>query len=100
MTPNISKQFSEAAENIKNLVPQVTFSKNGYEIRAQMLELAQLQSWQNYHAQLDEFKLSLSIEKDGRDLVTKVTFPSVPGVEQVLETAEKFYAFVNQNIKK
>ena len=98
MTPNISKQFSEAAENIKNLVPQVTFSKNGYEIRAQMLELAQLQAWQNYHAQLDEFKLSIG--KDGADLVTKVTFPSVPGVEQVLETAEKFYAFVNQNIKK
>jgi hypothetical protein len=26
--------------------------------------------------------------------------PTVPGVDQVLEAAEKFYAFVNQNTKK
>jgi hypothetical protein len=35
-------------------------------------------------------------DKDG-NIVTKVGMPEFPGVEKVLETAEKMYAFVNQN---
>jgi hypothetical protein len=98
MTENITKQFTEAAEKVKQFVPQVSFNKNGYEIRAQMLEMAQQQLWQDYQAKWGAF--STSIRKDGQDVVTKVEMPKVPGVEQVLEAAEKFYAFVNQNTKK
>lgn len=98
MTENITKQFTEAAEKVKQFVPQVSFNKNGYEIRAQMLEMAQQQLWQDYQAKWGAF--STSISKDGSDVVTKVEMPTVPGVEQVLEAAEKFYAFVNQNTKK
>lgn len=98
MTENITKQFTEAAEKMKQFVPQVSFNKNGYEIRAQMLEMAQQQLWQDYNAKFGAF--STSISKEGSDLVTKVEMPTVPGVEQVLEAAEKFYAFVNQNTKK
>jgi hypothetical protein len=29
-------------------------------------------------------------------LVTKVEMPTVPGVEQIMDTAQKFYDFVNQ----
>lgn len=98
MTHEITKQFTEAAEKMKQFVPQVSFNKNGYEIRAQMLEMAQQQLWQDYHAKFGAF--STSISKDGKEVVTKVEMPTVPGVEQVLEAAEKFYAFVNQNTKK
>ena len=38
-------------------------------------------------------------DKDGK-LVTSVGMPEFPGLEKVLETAEKMYAFVNQNTPK
>ena len=91
----ITKQFTDAAEKMKQFVPQVAFNKNGYEIRAQM---PQQQLWQDYHAKWGAFQTSVT--KDGTEVVTKVEMPTVPGVEQVLEAAEKFYAFVNQNTKK
>jgi hypothetical protein len=36
-------------------------------------------------------------EKTGQ-IVTKVDMPSFPGLEKVLETAEKMYSFVNQGV--
>jgi hypothetical protein len=98
MTQEFTKTFSEAADKMKQFVPQVSFNKNGYEIRAQMLEMAQSQLWNDYHAKFGAF--STSVSKDGREVITKVEMPEVPGVEKVLEAAEKFYAFVNQNTKK
>lgn len=98
MTQEFTKSFADAADKMKQFVPQVSFNKNGYEIRAQMLEMAQTQLWQDYHAKWGAFQTSVT--KDGSDVVTKVEMPVVPGVEQVLEAAEKFYAFVNQNAKK
>jgi hypothetical protein len=95
---DFTKTFTETADKMKQLVPQVSFNKNGYEIRAQMLEMAQQQMWNDYHAKWGAF--STSVSKDGREVVTKVEMPTVPGVDQVLEAAEKFYAFVNTNIKK
>jgi hypothetical protein len=98
MTEQFTKQFTEAADKMKQFVPQVSFNKNGYEIRAQMLEMAQSQVWNDYHANWGAF--STSVSKEGQEVITKVEMPTVPGVEKVLEAAEKFYAFVNQNTKK
>jgi len=98
MTQEFTKTFTDAADKMKQFVPQVSFNKNGYEIRAQMLEMAQTQVWQDYHAKWGAF--TTSVTKDGNEVVTKVEMPTAPGVEQVLEAAEKFYAFVNTNAKK
>jgi hypothetical protein len=98
MTQEFTKNFQEAAEKVKQFVPQVSFNKNGYEIRAQMLEMAQTQLWQDYHARWGAFETSVT--KDGKEVVTKVEMPQVPGVDQVLAAAQKFYDFVNQNTKK
>lgn len=95
---DFTKTVTEAADKMKQFVPQVSFNKNGYEIRAQMLEMAQSQVWNDYHANWGAF--STTVSKDGNELITKVAMPTVPGVEKVLEAAEKFYAFVNQNTKK
>jgi hypothetical protein len=38
-------------------------------------------------------------EKTGQ-IVTQVGMPEFPGLEKVLETAEKMYNFVNQTTKK
>jgi len=95
---DFTKTVTEAADKMKQFVPQVNFNKNGYEIRAQMLEMAQNQLWQDYHANWGAF--STTVTKDGKEVVTKIEMPTVPGVDKVLEAAEKFYAFVNQNTKK
>lgn len=95
---DINKQFTNAVEAAKQFFPQVTFNKNGYEIRAQMLEMAQTQLWNDYHARFGAFRSS--IVKDGNEIQATVELPQVPGVEQVLEAAERFYSFVNQNSKK
>lgn len=95
---DFSKPFTEAAEKMKQLVPQVTFNKNGYEIRAQVLDMARDQVWNDYRAKWGAFQTSIT--KEGASVIADVTLPPVPGVDQVLEAAEKFYSFVNQNTKK
>lgn len=95
---DFTKQFTDTAEKMKQLVPQVSFNKNGYEIRAQMLEMAQNQLWQDYQANWGAFYTSIS--KEGQEVIAKVEMPVVPGVDQILAAAEKFYEFVNQNKKK
>jgi hypothetical protein len=90
---DFTKQAEQIAEQIKAAIPQVKFNKNGYEIRAQMLEMAQSQVWQDFHARWGQYETTVS--KDGKEVVTKVEMPQVPGAEKVLEAAEKFYNFVN-----
>jgi len=93
-----TKQFQDMADNAKQFVPEVKFNKNGYEIRTQMLEMAKAQTWQDYNAKLGMFQTSVT--KEGDEVVTTVEMPQVPGVEQVLAAAQKFYDFVNQNTSK
>ena len=73
-------------------------NKNGYEIRTKVLEFAQAQAWQDYHAKWGAWETT--VKKDGDTVVTEVTMPDVPGADTVLETAEKFYNFVSGNINK
>lgn len=95
----MTKQFEQFAEMMKMAMPQVKANKNGYEIRTKILEFAQNQAWQDFHAKWGQFETS--INKDGNEVVTKVEMPQVPGAEQVLETAQKFYDFVSgSNTKK
>ena len=88
----------EMAEFMKSLTPQFKTNKNGYEIRTKILEMAQNEMWNDYHAKFGAW--STSIAKDGEEIVTKVEMPNVPGVSEVLETAEKFYSFVEGKTSK
>tara|TARA_B100001057_G_scaffold7217_1_gene6596 strand:- start:4244 stop:4543 length:300 start_codon:yes stop_codon:yes gene_type:complete len=88
----------EMAEFMKSLTPQFKTNKNGYEIRTKILEMAQSEMWNDYHAKFGAW--STSIAKDGEEIVTKVEMPNVPGVSEVLETAEKFYSFVEGKTPK
>ena len=89
----IFKQTQEVAEMFKAAMPKITTNKNGYEIRTKVLEMAQNQAWQDYHAKFAGYETSIT--KDGDEVVTKVEMPTVPGADAVLEAAEKFYEFVN-----
>ena len=89
----IFKQTQEVAEMFKAAMPKITTNKNGYEIRTKILEMAKDNIWQDYYAKYGQFETSIKKEHD--ELVTKVETPVIPGTEQVLEAAEKFYEFVN-----
>jgi len=62
-----------------------------------VLEMAQNQMWQDYHAKWGAWETKIS--KDGDEIVTEVKMPEVPGVESVLSAAERMYAFVTGNNK-
>ena len=91
----ILKQTQEIADMFKQAMPKVSTNKNGYEIRTKVLEMAQNNVWQDYHAKLGAYETTVT--KEGDEVVTKVSMPEVPGVDAVMEAAEKFYAFVNGN---
>jgi len=90
---DMTKQFEQMAEVMKNMMPQVKPNKNGYEIRTKVLEFAQNQVWQDFNAKWGQFETSVS--KDGDEVVTKVEMPEVPGADAVLDAANKFYDFVS-----
>ena len=94
----ILKQTQEIAEMFKAAMPKISTNKNGYEIRTKVLEMAQNNVWQDYHAKLGAFETAVT--KEGDEVVTKVAMPEVPGVDAVMEAAEKFYDFVNGKTNK
>ena len=98
MNTDFQKQFEQFAEIMKASVPTVKANKNGYELRTKVLEFAQTQAWQDYYAKWGQFETS--VKKDGNEVVTTVTLPEVPGVDTVLETAQKFYDFVSNGSQK
>lgn len=94
----ILKQTQEIADMFKAAMPKISTNANGYEIRTKVLEMAQNNVWQDYHAKLGAFETSIT--KDGDEVVTKVQMPEVPGVDEVLKAADKFYDFVNGKTTK
>ena len=95
MNDTMTKQFEQFADVMKSAMPQVKANKNGYEIRTKVLEFAQNNVWQDYHAKWGQFETKM--EKQGDEIVTKVEMPEVPGAEKVLEAANMFYDFVSGN---
>jgi hypothetical protein len=79
--------------------PEVKFNKNGYEIRTEVLSMAKDLVGQDFHYKYMGWELTAERDKDGK-VITKVAMPDYPGIEKVLEAAEKMYAFVNTGAKK
>ena len=81
-------------------LPEVKFNKNGYEIRTDILDMAKSLVAEEFHAKFQGFEMSTARDEKTGKLVTTVGMPEFPGLDKVLETAEKMYAFVNQGTKK
>ena len=77
-------------------LPEVKFNKNGYEIRADVLGMAKSMVTEDFHAKFAGWQMTASKDSQGQ-LVTKIDMPEFPGLDKVLETAEKMYSFVNQS---
>jgi len=81
-------------------LPEVKFNKNGYEIRTEILDMAKGLVSEEYHSKFQGWEMSVARDEKTGKLVTTVGMPEFPGLDKILETAEKMYAFVNQNTPK
>lgn len=76
-------------------VPEVKFNKNGYEIRTDILAMAKEQVNNEFQVKFAGWQMSATKDEKTGQIVTTVGMPEFPGLDKVLETAEKMYAFVN-----
>jgi hypothetical protein len=81
-------------------LPEVKFNKNGYEIRADILAMAKDMVQSEYSMKFHGWEMSAERDPKTGQLVSTVTMPEFPGLDKILETAEKMYSFVNQSTKK
>jgi len=77
-------------------LPEVKFNKNGYEIRTEILDMAKGLVSEEYHSKFQGWEMSVARDEKTGKLVTTVGMPEFPGLDKILETAEKMYSFVNQ----
>jgi hypothetical protein len=100
MTNEFTKNIQDAADKVKQYIPQVSFNKNGYEIRAQVLEMAKDLVQTDFAMKFQGWEMTTQRDEKTGQVVGEVKMPEFPGVDKVLETAQKFYDFVNQNTSK
>lgn len=81
-------------------MPEVKFSKNGYEIRTDILNMAKDLVDQEFQYKWQGWEMSSKRDEKTGQMVSTVNMPEFPGLDKVLETAEKMYNFVNQSTKK
>lgn len=76
-------------------LPEVKFNKNGYEIRTDILAMAKDLVTEDFHVKWNGWEVTATRDEKTGQIVNKVDMPEFPGLDKVLETAEKMYAFVN-----
>ena len=81
-------------------LPEVKFNKNGYEIRSDILGLANKLIIEEYKMKFAGWEMTQYKDEKTGQIVSQVSAPEFPGLEKVLETAQKMYDFVNNNPKK
>lgn len=78
-------------------LPKLSVNKNGYEIRTEILGMASGLLQSEYNAKFLGWEQSVKRDPKTNEIVTTVAMPEFPGLDKVLETAEKMYNFVNGN---
>jgi hypothetical protein len=81
-------------------LPEVKFNKNGYELRTDILAMAKDMVQQDFQVKFAGWEITATRDEKTGQIVNKVDMPEFPGLDKVLETAEKMYAFVNAGAKK
>ena len=81
-------------------LPEVKFNKNGYEIRSDILAMAKDQINNEFQVKFAGWQMTAAKDEKTGQIVSTVAMPEYPGMDKVLEAAEKFYSFVNSGTKK
>ena len=86
--------------NFTPKLPEVKFNKNGYEIRTDILAMAKDLVESEYRVAFQGWEMKAERDSKTGQIVTSVAMPQFPGLDKVLETAEKMYSFVNASADK
>jgi len=81
-------------------LPEVKFNKNGYEIRTDILAMAKDVVMQDYQVKFAGWQMTATKDEKSGQIISTVAMPEYPGMDKILEAAEKMYAFVNTGAKK
>jgi hypothetical protein len=76
-------------------LPEVKFNKNGYEIRSDILAMAKDLVTHDFQVKWNGWEVTATRDEKTGQIINKVDMPEFPGLDKVLETAEKMYGFVN-----
>lgn len=79
---------------------EVKFNKSGYEIRSDVLAMAKDMVQTEYNTKFAGWEMSAKRDEKTGQLVTTVGMPEFPGLDKLLETAQKMYDFVNAGVKR
>ena len=92
---DFSKQAQDIAdriaEQVRSVIPQ---NKNAYEIRTQVLNMAQEMAHFEFGSKQMLWEVSAERDPEGRILETS-NAPKVPTAKEVLKTAKEYYDFIN-----
>lgn len=77
-------------------IPEVKFNKNGYEIRTEILYIAKTFLENEYRAKFNGWEISIEQDKKSGKVISTVNMPAFPGINHILDAAEKMYSFVNK----
>lgn len=85
-------------ENMLPKMPEfaVNQHKNGYEIRTDILAMAKDMVSSDFGFKFQGWEMTAQRDEKTGQVVTTVGMPEFPGLDKVLEAAEKMYAFVNK----
>ena len=81
-------------------LPEVKFSKNGYEIRSDILAMAKDTVMQDFQIKFAGWQMTAQKDEKTGQIVSSVAMPEFPGMDKILEAAEKMYGFVNAGATK
>jgi len=95
----IEKGAEQLAQSVRETLPKVQFNKNGYEIRTTVLDMAKSFTEFEFSQKWLGFEVTAKRDEKTGQVINKVDMPDIPGVDNVLETAEKFYNFINTTKK-
>ena len=90
--------MSDKENSFTPKLPEFKFNKNGYEIRADVLAMAKDIVMQDYQVKFAGWEMTAK-KVDGQ-VISTVAMPEFPGMDKIIENAEKMYGFVNQSNKK
>lgn len=91
------EQFAQA---MRAAMPVVKPSKNGYEIRTKVLEIAKDMEQFEFNAKFAGWEQTVKRDPATNEIVTSIELPKIPSADEVLASAQKFYNFVNGKTDK
>lgn len=92
----IPQNPTEFLQAMQDMMPKIIPTKTGYEIRTDVLAMAQSQAVNDYHFRAQAIEHGLEVKGERTEDGTYVQTVTFPTPDVVLEIANKFLEFVNK----